>query len=191
MSLLMNKAAGFTLIEVLVSVLVLAAGLLGLAALQANGVKNNQLAYNRSQAVHLAQDIADRIRANPGALITYADVNANGTQDYSESPPMPSAAIVAACSTAAGCTPAELAKTDINQWQAALAAVLPSGCGSILRGTDTTVAADVDNGCGGKVPKEVASTKQITISINWDEDNDGNRDAHDPNFMMSFQLGGK
>ncbi len=187
MNFSMNKTAGFTLIEILISVLVLALGLLGLAALQANGVKNNQLAYNRSQAVHLAQDMADRIRANPAAVVSYADINADGNQDYSESP-MPTGTQVTACTTAAGCTKAELAKTDVLQWRDSILNTLPSGCGSILRGTGTAVGADVDNGCGGKVPKEIASTTQITISINWDENNDGHVDAGDPNFTMSFQL---
>jgi type IV pilus assembly protein PilV len=44
----MNKNAGFTLIEVLIAMLVLAVGLLGLAGLQATSLKNNQSAYNHA-----------------------------------------------------------------------------------------------------------------------------------------------
>lgn len=60
-----NRQAGFTLIEVLVALLVLSIGLLGLAALQATGMKYNSDAYYRTQASIFAYDIIDRMRANP------------------------------------------------------------------------------------------------------------------------------
>ena len=60
----MNKNTGFTLIEVLIAMIILAVGLLGLAGLQATSLRNNQSAYNRSVATQLAYDIADRMRAN-------------------------------------------------------------------------------------------------------------------------------
>lgn len=183
----MHKAGGFTLIEILVAVLVLALGLLGLAGLQANGVKNTQLAYNRSQAIHLAQDIADRIRANSAAVGTYADVNNNNQRDTTEAT-KPKGQKVAACLTSAGCSKEQLAQTDIRQWHDSIAYALPAGCGSVVRGTGAAGGGDVDNGCGGKVPENLATSTQITISINWDENNDGNVDQDDPNFMMSFEL---
>ena len=55
---------GFTLIEVLVAMLVLAVGLLGVAALQLRGLQYNHDAYLRSQSSILAYDIADRMRLN-------------------------------------------------------------------------------------------------------------------------------
>ena len=102
----MPKSRGFTLIEILVAVLVLALGLIGLAALQATGIKNVQTAYNRSQAVHLAQDMADRIRANTSAAAVYADVDSNGP-DVGQSP-LPGGTNVGACSSS--CTVQELAE---------------------------------------------------------------------------------
>lgn len=58
---------GFTLVEVLVALLILSIGLLGLAGLQAGGLRSNHSAYLRSQAVMLAHDMADRMRSNPVA----------------------------------------------------------------------------------------------------------------------------
>jgi type IV pilus assembly protein PilV len=58
-------ARGFTLIEVLVSLVVLSIGLLGLAALQLTSLKANHGSSTRTQAVYLAYDIIDRMRANP------------------------------------------------------------------------------------------------------------------------------
>lgn len=59
----MKKQQGISLIEVMVSVFILASGLLGLAALQARSIAMNQSAHYRSIAADLAADLADRIRA--------------------------------------------------------------------------------------------------------------------------------
>jgi len=59
---------GFTLMEVLIAVLVLAVGLLGLAALQLAGMKSNHSAYLRSQATIAVYDLLDRVRADPAAF---------------------------------------------------------------------------------------------------------------------------
>jgi type IV pilus assembly protein PilV len=60
---------GMTLIEILVAIVVLSVGLLGLAGLQLKGLQVNQGSVYRWQAAMLAEDIADRIRADrAGAL---------------------------------------------------------------------------------------------------------------------------
>lgn len=184
----MKASCGFTFIEVLVAVLVLALGLIGLAALQATGIKNIQTAYNRSQAVHLAQDMADRIRANKDNAAIYADVNQDGQADVAETT-LPKGVSVPDCLKASGCTPAGLAKNDVYQWQKAIEdGLAPNGCGSIAQGTE--VAKEISNGCGGKIPAELAASSKRTyiITINWDEDGNGARDKDDPNFVMSFEL---
>jgi type IV pilus assembly protein PilV len=63
------KAQGFSLIEVLVAVLVLAIGLLGVAALQINATRANQSAELRSQASMLAYFMLDAMRANRDAAL--------------------------------------------------------------------------------------------------------------------------
>lgn len=58
---------GFTLLEVMIAVLVLSIGLLGLAALQAYAMRNNQSANYRTQATNLAVQMLDLIRSHRGA----------------------------------------------------------------------------------------------------------------------------
>ncbi|PBP92608.1 type IV pilus modification protein PilV [Pseudomonas congelans] len=58
------RQTGMTLIEVLVSVLILAIGLLGAAAIQLNALKYTDSATMSSQASFIAYDMMDRIRAN-------------------------------------------------------------------------------------------------------------------------------
>jgi type IV pilus assembly protein PilV len=114
-----NRSTGFTLVEVLVAMLILATGLLGLAGLQASSLGNNQSAFNRGQATQLAYDLADRIRANKAGIVTYQTVNPAG------------AAGVPACLTVAGCSPANMAQNDLYEWNNAIVATLPNGSGSI------------------------------------------------------------
>jgi len=99
---------GFTLIEVLVTVLVLALGLLGMAGLQSLGIRNTHSAYLLSQATAEAYNILDCIRANR------------------------TAAEAGAYNISLGSTPsgASLAAGDLANWKARLANVLPSGQGS-------------------------------------------------------------
>src|SRR3989304_2728195 len=55
---------GFTLIEVLITVVVMAVGLLGLAGLQALSLRYNHDSALKNVATHQIQEIADRMRAN-------------------------------------------------------------------------------------------------------------------------------
>lgn len=63
----MNKHRGFSLIEVLVAVLILAIGLLGVAALQMTSLNSGQDGYFRTQATAIGEDLASRIVINAAA----------------------------------------------------------------------------------------------------------------------------
>jgi type IV pilus assembly protein PilV len=116
-STLNSKQKGFGLLEVLITVVILAIGLLGLAGLQAAGLSFNNSAYNRSQATLFAYDIIDRMRANPAAITSYTDA--------------PAAAPIAGCMAVAGCSATQMAQNDLLEWNTAISATLTSGVGSI------------------------------------------------------------
>jgi type IV pilus assembly protein PilV len=65
------RNAGFSLIEVLVTILILMVGLLGLAGLQGRAVTSQMEAYQRSQALILLKDMGDRISANRHNAASY------------------------------------------------------------------------------------------------------------------------
>jgi type IV pilus assembly protein PilV len=69
-----HSQVGMTLIEVLISVLILAIGLLGAAATQLNALKYTDSATLSSQASFIAYDMMDRIRANPEGDYTLASL---------------------------------------------------------------------------------------------------------------------
>ncbi len=70
-----SRQRGFSLIEVLVAMLILAIGLLGLAALQTQGMRFNHDAYVRTSATTLATDIIDKMRLNQGSASSFVTAN--------------------------------------------------------------------------------------------------------------------
>ena len=66
------KPRGFNLLEVLVTLVILVFGLLGIAGLMTKGQRVSYEAYQRGQAVTIASDIAERIRANRTQALAYA-----------------------------------------------------------------------------------------------------------------------
>lgn len=73
---------GFSLIELLVTLIIVAVGLLGLAATQATMQEADYDSYQRAQALVLASDMVDRISANRYAAPCYAITNAAGGTPY-------------------------------------------------------------------------------------------------------------
>jgi len=152
-----TRQSGLGLFEVLITMALTAIGLMGLAALQVQGLMNNESAYQKSQATVLAYDIADRMRANMSSIdnyltsyMTLAEATAAGVQE--------------GCQTSTGCTSAQLAQNDLLEWNAALQAALPAATGTI------TLAGDI-----------------YTVTVNWDGNRDGAVNSDDPNFQFSFQ----
>lgn len=113
-----NREEGFTLLEVLVAVLVFSFGLLGIAGLMTISVRANHNGYLRSQANFLAENMVDRMRANPVALWAgrYTGTPAQGTAD---------------CTLGEPCNYIQLADIDMQEWANSLNRALPNGSGNI------------------------------------------------------------
>ncbi|MCP5132161.1 MAG: type IV pilus modification protein PilV [Gammaproteobacteria bacterium] len=140
---------GFTLMEVLVAVIVLSIGLLGLASLQAVGLRNNQSALLRSQSTVLAYEAVDRMRANRSAAL-----NGNYNTDFSTS-----ALTCVSNPTLSG----TIAQIDLIQWKNSLACSLPSGDGKIERGTGNlfTISVRWDDSRGQQSAQIFTVTTQL------------------------------
>jgi type IV pilus assembly protein PilV len=166
---------GFTLLEILVAIVVLSIGLLGLASLQAVGLRTNQSAYLRSQATLLAEDMADRMRANNVA------VQANAYD-------LPVANLSANCRTAAGCSANEMAQNDYAEWTATLAGVFPNGEGVVCIDSTPNDGAGAGNpACDGTAV--VANNPVYTIKVWWDDyDREQDAGTRRQRFVMSVQL---
>ncbi|MDN6871386.1 type IV pilus modification protein PilV [Pseudomonas citronellolis] len=114
---------GFTLIEVMIALVVLAVGLLGMATLMTTSLQSSQGAYRRSQASLLAYDLVERMRVNRSQAITSDDYTlSSGAADAS-----------APSCNSAGCTPQQQAQLDMYQWRDALNAALPDATATVTR----------------------------------------------------------
>ena len=119
-----GREAGFSLVEVLVAMLVVAMGILALAGLLQAATRYAKMSELRSTAALLANDIADRLRANPGG----AELGAGGGYDIVDKGfPTPLPPLHADCSSAAPCDPVELARLDLTDWMTRVRATLPKG----------------------------------------------------------------
>jgi type IV pilus assembly protein PilV len=111
-----NKSAGFSLIEALVSLIVISVGMIGIASLYGQGLTAGRVALSRTLAVNLASAMAESIRANPLALAAYAG---------------PAAASGCDPTGAATCVPAVMAAHDLWVWNQAIQAQLPNASGQV------------------------------------------------------------
>lgn len=135
-----GRQKGFGLIEVLVALLILAVGLLGMASLQTASLQQTTGSQTRTQAILLAKDIVERIRANRPNRASYALAG--------------QAAV--ACNSDFAITNGGVAADDLNEWRNALGCLLPGGNGEIaINGDVVTVditwsareqVADLDEG---------------------------------------------
>jgi type IV pilus assembly protein PilV len=110
-----RRQSGFSLVEVLIALVIMSVGMLGIAGLYVQGMQAGRTSMFRHHAVTLAGDVADRIRANPRAGVSYNHAaNATGTDN--------------SCVTGGvDCNPAAMAANDIFLWQAQADDTLPSG----------------------------------------------------------------
>jgi type IV pilus assembly protein PilV len=110
-----QKQTGFSLIEVMVTIVVLSTGLLGIAALQMQSKHSNLIAAQRTLASHMVHDLLERMRANPKQLNIYtpSDTDLVLLDSISNIPSQ-------ACTSNAACDSTQLATHDIWQWSNAL-----------------------------------------------------------------------
>jgi type IV pilus assembly protein PilV len=114
---------GFSLVEVLVSIVVLSLGLLGSIGMLLTAVRTGKEAATFTAAVNLARDLSEKVRMNPGVAARSDAANtylvANWTVD-SDAP----AAAGGGCAAAA-CNPEGLAAWDMSEWKRRVAKALP------------------------------------------------------------------
>jgi type IV pilus assembly protein PilV len=119
-----RRFRGVSLLEVLVAIVVLSIGLLGLAGLQASGMRVGQSSIHRSQAAQLAYDMVDRMRANVANAASYDD---------------------------AVTTRSTLVERDLQDWRRRLLA-LPGGAGAVaVDGSEVTIIVQWDDTRGAGV----------------------------------------
>jgi type IV pilus assembly protein PilV len=158
-----ETCGGFTLMEVLITVIILSVGLLGVAGLQFGSLRGNQAAFHSSIAAYLAADAADRLRANV-AGVRNPDTDAV-RQEYDL---ITEAGVDPDC-IESGCTYATLADHDAHEWITTIETQLPSGQGVICRdGTPYDGTGSDNHQCDGIA--DTNGTDVFAIKVWWDDD---------------------
>lgn len=106
---------GFSMLEILITLVIIATALLGTAGLQIYAMRMGQSSQFRTQAVFLASDLAERMEANKAAAVA---------GNYALALTSVSSVAATNCAMAA-CDSTNLASWDISQWGIAIANLLP------------------------------------------------------------------
>jgi type IV pilus assembly protein PilV len=120
------RSGGYSLIEVLVAMLVLAIGVLGAAATQAVALRMRHDSDLMAAAIRLGSTLGERMRANPAAASAYLFEFDGGAGSR---PAAPSTQ----CFTGSTCTPSQLAAFDIHEVSQLLASTFPGGHVKVCR----------------------------------------------------------
>jgi type IV pilus assembly protein PilV len=159
-----NHSKGFTLLEVLVSIVILSFGLLGMVGIQAMALKSNNDAKQQSAAVQLAGELSDMMRGNKAVAVTLTPAaNPYLIADYT------GGAItvpVEKCNEGTGCTTTlNVATWERYDWLTRVNATLPGARVQVCYDT-TPYAAGTGLpqwGCAGVA----AAGGSISIKIGW------------------------
>jgi type IV pilus assembly protein PilV len=136
-----SKQAGFSLVEVLIALIIMSVGMLGIAGLYVQSLQAGRTSMFRHQAVSLAGDVADRIRANPTGGASYMDGTGsdNGCVNVNND-----------------CSVAEMALHDVWLWKQQAGNSLPGSAAT--GGGDVTVNFD-----------DTVTPPIYTITVSWEE----------------------
>ena len=141
-----SRQSGITLIETMIAILVLSFGMLGMLSVFLNSLKITSSSHYRSIAAQQMYALSDNVRSSLPQLTVY---------------PTASGSAVSNCLITAGCTTAEITQTEVALWQTRLAAMLPSGAGTICRDSSPNDGTTGSWACDG--------TGQYVIKVCWDD----------------------
>ncbi|SFZ77198.1 type IV pilus modification protein PilV [Chitinimonas taiwanensis] len=152
----MKRQSGLIMIEVLLSMFLIAIGVLGVASLQAYSIRSSQSAYWRAVAADLANDLAERVRANRSPKLVLTGETGAGSDESGKTVPLAPDYGRLACELSdddkmecdwmdayalpAGTAGADIAKADLAEWMDLVRYTLPVGSmgGAIICRSNTT-----------------------------------------------------
>lgn len=152
MGVYIKRNDGFTLVEILFAFLIVSIAMLGLAKMQSVGLRSNAGSQLRVQASMLANDLAERMRANKASAMNGAYVGTYAAGSCATAPSKMCASIPSNRSPA-DCTGDEMAGYDRYEWHCRLIDALPNGSAQVsLTGGAYSISVSWSNvGSSGSV----------------------------------------
>ena len=149
-----KRQRGITLIESMVALVIAALGILGILGVQMRTLSDTSTTVRRAQAIRLIDDLGERMRTNPNAMVNLGSYVSN----FATNP------TVGSC--ASGCDHAALAAYDLAVWKQAVRNSLPLGQAEIfIPPAEAGVAA--------------AQRRQLGVMIAWRENEGDGRKTDD------------
>jgi type IV pilus assembly protein PilV len=159
-----HNLSGFTLIEVLISILILSIGIIGAIKMQLISIQTTQQSNYFSIAVELATEMADKMRCNGDQMRStsnpFLKVNFSASKDKIEYP--------TTCFDV-NCTPDQLASSDISEWLQSIRASLPNSRAVICR--DDSPWDDSKNSLAWDCT-DSGNKSSVVIKLGWTDKNE-------------------
>ena len=174
MRTILQREAGYSMTEVLVSILLLSSGVLGLAGLQMAATRTTQQSAYQTMALRLAADIAETVHAAASDQGNVAVLEPMFDVDYTSTPgSLPAAE--SSCHFAA-CGPGEFVAFEISEWKTRLATTFPAARLRICR--DNSPSDEAGHAytwdCAGG-----GGNTALVIKVGWRVKNPDGRYAND------------
>ena len=151
------------MIEILVSLVVFAIGMLGSAGLQLATLRSNQFSAQAATATQLARDYEEIVQMVPSASISASE----GTSVLSDldTSNLSTTAVTECKGISASCTPTQLTGYMLNEWKSRVMTDLPAGRAKVCRDS-----APKDTSGAGQGLYRWACNDQgdmVTIKLGW------------------------
>ena len=163
-----KQARGFSLVEILVTLVIFAIGLLGTAGLQLATLRSNQFTAQAATATQLARDYEEIVQLVPSSALSSSEGSSTfSTLDTS----VTGVTAVTDCKgTTAACTAGQMSSYMLNEWTGRVLAELPNGRAKVCRDSSPKDASGAGEGlyhwdCDGL-------GDMITVKIGWTARND-------------------
>ena len=155
----MRRQRGFTLLEVLIATVIMAVGILGVAGLQVVSLQQNRSSLLRAEALQIADDILDRMRANPTqsyATVQFTDPPSSSARDC----------------VALSCSASQMADYDVAQWKCLISPLDPSTSDPYAICTSFGITGSTLPGGEGEIT--LVSGAEI-VKVRWVDARDGTK----------------
>lgn len=157
-----RNVGGFTMLEIMVALLVLALGIMGGAAMQLTALRTRHQSALLSQSTRLATGLAERMRANAGLLRQLDVANPYLALDYDAvAEPNPQAPRPLCYALGARCDAAQLALFDLYELKQQVLASLPGGRARVCRDASLWQGGRLRWSCDG------GAGAPLVIKVGW------------------------
>ncbi len=152
---IVHSQRGISLIESMVAIVVMALGILGIVGVQLRTLSDTQTGVRRAQAIHLIEDLSERIKVNPNALLNIGGYEMAWSTNPTGAPDC----------KATACTTADIIEYDLQEWKRLVNNTLAPQANTAAAATaltDATIFIPAD--------ETVASNRrQLGVMIRWRE----------------------